>query len=245
MDDRRALEVLGLSGPASPADVKAAYRRLARELHPDAGGDVDAFREVQAAYEVVRDGTEQVRGGPAPQTHAASVERRWWESPGAWHEGPAPADLEVGAPLPEARVAPADPAMLATLVLDDRRPARLVSRSPSSRLHRFVGMIDPTLLCTLEVGTAVDGPRPGHDLVLRLRAPGGRGRRVAGERSLPAGWVRSRGSDVVTLERRLRPSREARDSAVRAARAAEELCDALDWPLKQWFLIADDHDGKR
>ena len=52
-------EVLGV-GPAAAADeIKRAYRRRARELHPDANpGDTEAeqeFKEVAAAYEVLSD----------------------------------------------------------------------------------------------------------------------------------------------------------------------------------------------
>jgi molecular chaperone DnaJ len=52
-------EVLGLERSASEGDVKKAFRRLARELHPDvntsdpAAGD--RFREVAEAYEVLSD----------------------------------------------------------------------------------------------------------------------------------------------------------------------------------------------
>ncbi len=45
------LAVLGLKAGASKAEIKAAYRRLARQHHPDCGGDPDKFKEVQAAYE--------------------------------------------------------------------------------------------------------------------------------------------------------------------------------------------------
>lgn len=41
--------VLGLAPTASEAEVKAAYRAAARRLHPDAGGDGAAFRELAAA----------------------------------------------------------------------------------------------------------------------------------------------------------------------------------------------------
>ena len=41
--------VLGLAPTASEAEVKAAYRAAARRLHPDAGGDEAAFRELAAA----------------------------------------------------------------------------------------------------------------------------------------------------------------------------------------------------
>lgn len=48
------LQALGLEPGCSPADVQAAYRRLARECHPDAGGDADRFRQVREAYEALR-----------------------------------------------------------------------------------------------------------------------------------------------------------------------------------------------
>lgn len=38
VEDRRALSVLGLPDSATLADVKAAYRNLARRYHPDANG---------------------------------------------------------------------------------------------------------------------------------------------------------------------------------------------------------------
>jgi molecular chaperone DnaJ len=49
-------EILGLPRTASEAEVKKAFRRLARELHPDVSAAPDAherFREVAEAYEVL------------------------------------------------------------------------------------------------------------------------------------------------------------------------------------------------
>jgi molecular chaperone DnaJ len=49
-------ELLGISRDASEPDVKRAFRRLARELHPDVSDAPDAqerFREVVEAYEVL------------------------------------------------------------------------------------------------------------------------------------------------------------------------------------------------
>jgi len=42
---------LGLEPDASVAAVKAAYRREAKRLHPDHGGDAAAFRDLHAQYE--------------------------------------------------------------------------------------------------------------------------------------------------------------------------------------------------
>jgi len=49
-------EILGLARNATEADIKKAFRRLARELHPDVSDAPDAhdrFREVAEAYEVL------------------------------------------------------------------------------------------------------------------------------------------------------------------------------------------------
>jgi molecular chaperone DnaJ len=59
MAKRDYYEVLGVSKGAPDADIKKAYRRLARKLHPDVNpGDKVAqkrFQEVQEAYEVLKD----------------------------------------------------------------------------------------------------------------------------------------------------------------------------------------------
>lgn len=50
--------ILGVASDAEPDEIKRAYRRLARELHPDVNSDPSAqerFAEVSAAYEVLSD----------------------------------------------------------------------------------------------------------------------------------------------------------------------------------------------
>ncbi len=48
--------ILGLSPNASIDDIRSAYRRLAREYHPDYyAGSSDRFREIQEAYTVLGD----------------------------------------------------------------------------------------------------------------------------------------------------------------------------------------------
>ncbi len=44
-------QVLGLTRQASLEEVRAARRVLARQLHPDMGGDIERMQEVNVAFE--------------------------------------------------------------------------------------------------------------------------------------------------------------------------------------------------
>jgi curved DNA-binding protein len=59
MADRDLYEILGVSREVSPAELKKAYRRLAKELHPDRNPDdkkaEERFKDVSGAYTILSD----------------------------------------------------------------------------------------------------------------------------------------------------------------------------------------------
>lgn len=57
-------DVLGVSRSASEADIKKAYRSLAKKYHPDMNKEAGAetkFKEIQEAYEVLSDATKKAK----------------------------------------------------------------------------------------------------------------------------------------------------------------------------------------
>jgi len=50
-----AFDTLDLPRDATPDDVKAAYRDRIKDVHPDHGGDEEAFRRVREAYALARE----------------------------------------------------------------------------------------------------------------------------------------------------------------------------------------------
>ena len=71
---RDLYEILGIARDASPSEIKAAYRKLARTLHPDVNADPadqERFKEITGAYEILSDPTKRQRydefGAAGPQ----------------------------------------------------------------------------------------------------------------------------------------------------------------------------------
>lgn len=71
---RDLYEILGIRRDAPPAEIKAAYRKLARTLHPDVNADLsdqERFKEITGAYEILSDPAKRRRydefGSAGPQ----------------------------------------------------------------------------------------------------------------------------------------------------------------------------------
>ncbi|KAG8074247.1 hypothetical protein GUJ93_ZPchr0006g40691 [Zizania palustris] len=95
-------DVLGLHAGASPREIKDAYRRLARAVHPDASGSAhpsaDDFIRVNAAYTTLSDPEKRAdydrrllaagRHHPAPALGRSpsfpAYRRRTWETDQCW-----------------------------------------------------------------------------------------------------------------------------------------------------------------
>ena len=63
-------EVLGVSREATTDEIKKAYRKLARQLHPDVNAAPDAserFKLVTHAYDVLSDSTQRQQYDLGPQ----------------------------------------------------------------------------------------------------------------------------------------------------------------------------------
>lgn len=61
MTKRDYYEVLGVGKSASADEIKKAFRKAAIEHHPDRGGDETKFKEINEAYEVLKDSSKRQR----------------------------------------------------------------------------------------------------------------------------------------------------------------------------------------
>jgi len=67
-------ETLGVAENATPEELKSAFRRLAKQHHPDVGGDVAKFQQINEAYNTLSDSNSRAHydhtlRNPQPQFH--------------------------------------------------------------------------------------------------------------------------------------------------------------------------------
>ncbi len=101
-------EVLGVERGATDDQIRAAYRRLARKLHPDVNKATDAtqkFAEVQQAYDILSDAQKRKtydqfgHAPPAGYAHAGGPQRAhytWTNVAGPGGVGTGEAEFDVG-----------------------------------------------------------------------------------------------------------------------------------------------------
>lgn len=78
---------LGVERTATPAEIKRAYRKLARKYHPDVSKEADAearFKEVAEAHEALIDAERRAAYDAIAQRHAAGQP---FEPPPGWDSG--------------------------------------------------------------------------------------------------------------------------------------------------------------
>ena len=52
-------EILGVDPGASPEEIRKAYKSKAGKMHPDKGGDVEEFKQLQHAYRILSNDTKR------------------------------------------------------------------------------------------------------------------------------------------------------------------------------------------
>ena len=92
MSQQSYYEILGITRVATASEVKAAYKRRAKETHPDAGGSAAEFYRVREAYRVLSSPLDR---RSYDRTRIREHSERYWAS-GA----PPPSTAEQGWPGP-------------------------------------------------------------------------------------------------------------------------------------------------
>lgn len=227
-----ALRILQLSGTANGDDIKRAYRRLAREHHPDHGGDSATFHRLRQAYERLVDADDppaivpgrpsRPHAGYADPTHADLGSIDWDADPG---EG-------------ERRLQRDEVAVwLAADGPGPVRPLVATSRAPGSKANRVARMLADEVTTRLRIAGLTNDR--GHEVVVvEVRGGTRKARKALDAAPLENVWQRTRSSSSTTLRIEVTPSEDRRATAVRVVDRVESLLDQIGWPLRAWTRTA-------
>jgi curved DNA-binding protein CbpA len=235
MSRDQAAALLEVTFPCGPGQLKRAYRRLARQHHPDRGGDVRRFHDLQRAYQ--RLANEDAAAPPLPRGRPSRTVRTAPSTPSRLEIDRIRTDLAV----------PAGPTQLSTDLLASAlarahraavHPVRASSRAPGATLNRVAGVLAPDL--TSHLWVAADADDRGVEVVtLEVLAGTRRARRVLDQADLDGVWIRRRRTTSTSLSARLTPSADRHRTAAVAAAQLNRLLRGLAWPLAEWTLTGD------
>ena len=76
IDGGKLYKDLGINPTATADEIRAAYRAKSKQHHPDKGGDIDTFKSIAAAYEVLSDEQKRIAYDAGRDPNGGSVEDR-------------------------------------------------------------------------------------------------------------------------------------------------------------------------
>lgn len=234
----QAARLLQVALPCSDGQIKRAYRRLAREHHPDRGGDVRLFHQLQAAFE--RLAGEDI-AGPVMATGRPS------RTPATAPRTPSRSELAAIAldvDVPH-RAAPLGPSLVASALARPHpqpiHPVHASSRAPGARLNRAAAILATDLTSTLRIAAAADD-RGRPVVAIEVAATARRARRALEAAALDGVWIRRRRTSTTQLSSTIDPGPDRHRTAVATTVRLVRLLDAVSWPLEQWVLLpSEDH----
>lgn len=231
----QAAALLEVTLPCTPGQLKRAYRRLARQHHPDRGGDVRRFHDLQVAYQRL------VAEEPsAPSLRPGRPSRTACTAPST------PNRLEIDTIHTDLAV-PEGPIRLTTDLFASAlarsypgavHPVSASSRAPGAALNRLAGVLAPDLTSHLTV-TASSDDRDVEAVSIEVLAGTRRARRVLDAAELDGLWIRRRRSTSTILSAQLEPTGSRQRTAATTAAQLNRLLRHLAWPLEEWTLTTD------
>lgn len=228
MERQEACRLLGVGDDVDTTTLKRRFRELARDHHPDHGGDPMAFRDLRLAFAVLSD---ELAAGPVRPRRPSVSRGRPSREP----------DRTAGARSAEAVSLDAHGQELAGR-LEEVGMCRYASRAPGARTNRVAASLSAASTSSLTIELV---PSPDSDTIVAARI-GLTARPRAARRAVTAldiarlsgaAWMRHRGDAVTALRTTLQGrGADAPPLAHRTAVAVVELLDALAWPLPDWTV---------